>query len=308
MSSSQTSTKHQESVALLDPSLLSRIKDYQLLARIAADGFLSGAHRSLTSGQGTEFLQYREYAKGEDLKFVDWKYFARTDKLQTKRYAEHTQASCFLLIDTSASMGYKGDRSACHKLRYTCMLAATIAWLAIHQGDKVGLITYSDKIHEWIPPASHTNQLKLICQVLYRSKPTGHALHRIAINTILSKLNERGMAVLFSDMIDGEKELPALFRFGSGYTHEGLAIQVLDPDELDFPFTNSMIFEDAESGKQVQTNPIAIRDQYIKRADSLKKEIQSRFNRVQVDFFSTTTDKDLALTLSRYLHRRQVIR
>lgn len=293
---------------LLDPQLLARLKDYQLLARIAANGFLSGAHRSLSSGQGTEFLQYREYVTGEDLKFVDWKLYARSNRLQTKRFAEQTQAACYLVIDTSASMAYQGSRSHCHKLQYASMLAATLAWLALHQGDKVGLLTYSNRIHDWLPPASHSGQLNLVLQALTRLSPGGTALHRPAIESLAGKLSDRGMVVLLSDMIEAETELPELFKFSATKTHEGLAIQILDPDELDFPFSVSTLFEDYETALQIRTNPAAIRAGYVKQVENLQKQLQADFNHSQVDFFCTTTDMDLALSLSRYFHQRKNVR
>lgn len=293
---------------LLDPQLLARLKDYQLLARIAANGFLSGAHRSVSSGQGTEFLQYREYVKGEDLKFVDWKLYAKSNRLQTKRFAEQTQAACYLVLDTSASMAYQGDRSYCHKLHYACMLAATLAYLALHQGDKIGLLAYSDEIHEWLPPSSHSGQLNLVLQALARIKPQGKALHRSALETLISKLSDRGMVVLLSDMIEAETELPELFKFSTTKTHEGLAIQILDQDELDFPFSTSTLFEDSETALQVRTNPAAIRSDYLKRVEKIQNRLQADFSQSQVDFLTTTTDMDLALSLSRYFQQRKSVR
>lgn len=293
---------------LLDPQILAKLKDYQLLARIAANGFRSGAHRSLSHGQGTEFLQYRDYVAGEDLKFVDWKLYAKSDRLQTKRFAEQTQAACYLVIDTSASLAYQGSRSYCHKLHYATMLAATLAYLALHQGDKVGLLTYSDRIQDWLPPASHQGQLNLILQALSRLKPQGKASHRPAIETLVSKLSDRGMIVLLSDMIEAESELPDLLKFSATKTHEGLAIQILDPDELDFPFTLSTLFEDYENNLQIKTNPTAIRAEYVKRVEILQKQMQADFNHSQVEFFSTTTDQDLAFSLSRYFQQRKTVR
>ncbi|MDH5737959.1 MAG: DUF58 domain-containing protein [Gammaproteobacteria bacterium] len=304
--SPSSSGQEQQPGKLLDPALLSKIKDYRLLARLAANGFLTGPHRSLISGQGSEFLQYREYVRGDDFKSVDWKLFARSDRLQTKRFAEQAQATCYLLVDTSASMSYKGSRSPASKLHYACMLAAALAWLAVHQGDRVSLMTYSDKVHDWLPPAGLSAQLNHLLLTLSRLKPNGSADHPAAIELLMNRLSDRGMIILLSDMTEAGN-LPELFKFNTGQTHAGMALQILDPDELDFPFTGSTLFEDLENGQQIQTNPAAIRTKYIQGMQASQKSLQARFNQSRIDFFSATNDMDLALVLSRYFHQRKVI-
>lgn len=308
MSSYEQSFDDKKSNQLLDPHLLSQIKDYQLLARIAANGFLSGHHRSLNSGQGSEFLQYRNYDKGEDLKFVDWKYYAKTDRLQTKRFTEHTQACCYLLIDASASMAYQGSRSPCSKFHYAKMIAATISWLAMHQGDKVGLIIYSDQILEWLPPASHSSQLRLILRTLQQSTASGIAQHDKIIKTLISQLNDRGMVILISDMTEAEDEIPKLFRFSATNKYEGLAMQISDPDEIDFPFTESLRFEDIETGKQIQANSASIRDHYLQQSNEVRERMQDSFSQVHVDLFRSITNQDISLSISKYFNLRKTVR
>jgi len=293
---------------LLDPRVLAHIKDYRLLARMAARGFLAGAHRSLTSGQGSEFLQYRDYIVGEDLKFVDWKLYARSDRLLSKRFVEHTQANCYLLVDTSASMDYTGEDSPCSKLHYATMLCAAIAWLARHQGDSVGLITYNDEIQDWLPPASDSSQLDRILKTLYRMKTKGKANHKKVMDKLSGNLTNSGIVVLLSDMIDDGNVLPGLFRFSATRGYEGVAMQILDEDEIKFPFSGSMIFEDLETRSHIRTNPQIIRKNYLTRFKNEQNIIASEFALHQTEYFCTKTCDDLALALSRYFDKRRMVR
>ena len=217
---------------LLDPAYLKGIEDYSLLARVVVDGAMSGIHRSLRQGRGNEFFQYRPYERGEDMKMVDWKVFARRDELVSKTFQEDTNFTVYLVVDASASMGYRGKRVSCSKLRYAKMLAACFAYLAHRQGDRFGFFAYSDEVRQWIRPRSGSGHLNRLLVSLGSLEAKGQNDHEQAWGQVYK---------FVAGPIDGRVHLRlpgsrgyfertfALWRLSSHY--ECLCLQVLDPDE-----------------------------------------------------------------------------
>jgi len=289
---------------LLDPAHLSAIANMQLLARTAVEGFLSGMHRSVFHGFGTEFLQYRNYSPGEDLKYLDWKVLARSDKLYTKVYQEETNMNCTVLLDCSASMDYQGERAACTKHHYACMIAACIAYLAGRQGDNVGLFAYSDELLEAVEPGHRSGQLSRVMHSLSRLKPHGAAAHQRTLDNLTHPFKHRGIVVLISDMLESEHELPRLLRNFRFRHCDVIALQVLDPDELDLPQPKVTRYLDIEAGREVVAWPQSVRQQYQGKMDQFLSDLQSGFSKNQVDYLRLSTTDSLGLALARYLHHR----
>lgn len=289
---------------LLSPSVLARIDDYSLLARVVVEGFISGLHRSLFQGFGSEFFQYRPYAPGDDLKYVDWRVYSRSDRLQTKVFQEETNMNCCLVLDASASMDYRGDRAECSKLRYASMAAACLAYLASRQGDRVGLYAYADGLSTVVHPG-RGGGLHGILAALGRLKPGGTADHRRALDFVSESVKRRGTVVWLSDFHGVEEEAGNLlkrFRFAH---HEGVAFQILDPDELDLPFNGTMRFVDSEHGGEIVTAPDEVRDEYRQRVEEFTESIRLSCLREQVDYLLMRSDENLGNLLAAYLHRRE---
>ncbi|WP_309387349.1 DUF58 domain-containing protein [Cerasicoccus frondis] len=289
---------------LLDPAHLTQIANMQLLARTAVEGFLSGMHRSVFHGFGTEFLQYRNYSPGEDLKYLDWKVLARSDKLYTKVYQEETNMNVTVLLDCSGSLDYAGSRAPCTKFRYAAMIAACIAYLAGRQGDNVGLFAYSDELLEAVEPGHRSGQLSRVMHSLARLKPHGAAAHQRTLDNLTHPFKHRGIVVLISDMLESENELPRLLR-NFRYRHcDVIALQVLDPDELDLPQPKVTRFQDIEAGKEVVAWPSSVREQYTRRMDEFLATLKTGFFKSQVDYLRLQTTDSLGLALAQYLHHR----
>jgi uncharacterized protein (DUF58 family) len=292
---------------LLDPAHLTRIENYALMARAAVEGFLSGMHRSVFHGFGTEFLQYRNYVPGEDLKYLDWKVYAKRDELVTKVYQEETSMNCYFVIDASASHQYQGDRAACSKLRYACMIAASLAYLATRQGDNISLFAYQDSIVEALEPGHRNGQLHRFLQALTRLRPEGQANHEKLLQSITHHMRSRGLVIYLSDMLEAENVLPRMLQSLRFQHCDCLAMQVLDPDEQDLPHAYPARYIDAESGQEITSFADSIRDNYERSMDQFMADLKSGFRRAQIEYTTLLTTDHLGHALSRYLHHRESI-
>ncbi|MBT5167527.1 MAG: DUF58 domain-containing protein [Opitutales bacterium] len=289
---------------LLDPAYLESLNDFQLMSRVAVDGFMAGIHRSHSHGAGMEFLQYRNYSPGEDLKYLDWKVLAKSDKLYTKVFQEETNMNCYFVLDTSASMQYQGSRAACSKLHYACMVAACIAQSASRQGDNVGLFAYSDHLHESVEIGGRLGQVDHILRALTRLKPTGEAQHESMLQTFLRHFKSRGTVIYISDMLEGEDVLPKLLRNFRVNKSDCLAIQVLDPDELDLPQNRVTRYLDSELESEVTTYPETARADYEKRMGAFLERLKEGLAQSQVDFIQLVTTDSVGVSLAKYFDHR----
>lgn len=289
---------------LLQPATLHRLGNLALIARIAVNGFLSGLHRSLSLGQGGEFLQYRSYYPGDDLKYVDWKVFGKRDRFYTKVYREETNMDLILVVDASGSMDYTGTRAPCSKWRYASMVAACLAYLATRQGDNVGLYLYNEGFTQGISPGNRGGQLERILAALQRQQPTGEAHHERVWKSLTARLRSRGVIVFLSDFLEAEESVPPLLKTLPATRHESIALQVLDPDEIDFPFALSTEFVGTERGDRIRTFPEYVRDDYQRQMNQFLADLSESFRNSPTDFLRLTSDTSLALSLATYLHRR----
>ena len=294
---------------LLDPAELVRLDNYALMAKAAVEGFLSGMHRSLFHGFGTEFLQYRNYVPGEDLKYLDWKVYARRDRLYTKVYQEETNMNVYLLVDASASHDYAGTRAPCDKLRYACMTAAALAYLASRQGDNVALYAYNDHVREVVEPGHRAGHLQRVFHALTRLRAEGRADHEQVLNAVLHHMRNRGVVVFLSDMLEAEETLPPLLRQLRFAHCDALGMQVLDPDELDLPQPRATRYLDAEAeGREIITHAPAVRANYAREMNAYLERLRTGLASARVDYLRLLTHDSLGHSLARYLHKREALR
>ena len=293
---------------LLAPETLARIDNYSLLARLVVEGFISGLHRSLYHGFGSEFFQYRSYVPGDDLKYVDWKVYGRQDKFYTKVFQEETNMNCCILLDASASMAYRGQAAACGKLRYGAMIAAALAYLASRQGDNVGLYAYSDRIVASMPPGRRAGGLQRLLIALQGLQAAGVADHESALNFAGENLRRRGMVVFISDMhgLEDGALARAIKRFRFAH-HDCIVFQVLDADELDFPFQRTVRFVDSEDASRTVTAPELIRESYQDAMRGFTASIREACFAELADYLLARTTDNLGNLLAAYLHRREAL-
>jgi uncharacterized protein (DUF58 family) len=286
---------------LLDPAHLNGIEDYSLLAKVVVDGAMPGIHRSLRQGRGNEFFQYRPYVRGEDLKVVDWKVFAKRDELVAKTFQEDTNFVVYLVIDASASMGYQGKRTSCSKLRYASMLAACFAYLAQRQGDRFGLFAYSDEIKHWIRPRCGSAHLNSVLAAIGSLEAKGANDHEHLWERFSGALPAKSMIVFLSDFLEAEDTLSERLRFSLSAHYESLCLQILDPDEDDLPDSEAIRFAEMEGDREISTSPPAIRDKYKMEMAGFLENLEVKLASVSAEFESLRSNQDIGHALRRFL-------
>ncbi|MEO5798387.1 MAG: DUF58 domain-containing protein [Gemmatimonadales bacterium] len=287
---------------LLDPAVLARIGDLSLLARTVVDGFLHGLHRSMRIGSSFDFAEHRSYQPGDDLRRIDWRLFGRTDKYFLKTYEADTNADVLFVVDVSASMDY--GSTAVTKFAYARFLAASLAWLAQRQGDRVGLATIGGDLVDVVP--SSTRHLQLILHTLARAAPGGAGQLPKGLERVARFRGRSGVVVVISDCYEEppvlEKTLGALRSRG----HDVVLFHVLDPAERDLPWETAVTFEDSESGERLPLLPEELRQKYHALMAAHQQALRDGLARNRVDYVPVTTDQPLDAALHSYLDRRML--
>lgn len=288
--------------AVIDPAALMRIKNLQLRAKAVVEGFFSGLHRSPFHGFSVEFSEYREYSPGDDLRYLDWKLFARSDRYYIKRFEDETNLRCHLLVDLSRSMAYA--EAGYSKAEYARTIAATLAYFLFGQRDAVGLLTFHSQVVEHIPPRFRTRQLNRIFRALEASSEGPDTDLILPLEQIASTVNRRGLIVLISDLLAPIDQLRQQLASLSTQGHELVIFRVLDPSEVSFSFSRPAQFEDLESQRQQYVDPEMIRDQYLERFQRHQAEIELICSDLGIDFHVLQTDAPLELALFDFLTDR----
>ena len=291
---------------LLSIESLLRLGDYSLMSRLAVEGYLAGLHRSHTRGFGGEFQQYRPYMPGDDLKYVDWKLYARQGRLNEKVYLEETEMRCAILVDASASMSYQGTKAPCSKYQYAALLAACFIYLAKKQGDRPGLFVYSQRLHHATQRGQSCPELHQLMRIFDGFAPDKEADHANALNEAENYLGpKRGMVILISDLWGAEEQLEGIIRRLRFEQRDCIVCQILDHDELELPFDRTTRFIDSENGDSIITAPPVIRQQY---QETLKKHLDSLRSiclNNQADYLLADTSTPFGDCLAAYLNRRK---
>jgi hypothetical protein len=233
-----------------DPQTLAALEGLDLKARYVMEGFLLGLHESPFHGFSVEFSYYRYYQPGDDLRHLDWRLFARTDRLCIKRYMQETNARFYVLCDTSASMAYRGDRAWGDKLEVARILAAALTWFLLRQNDAAGLVTLGDDTQspQFIRPSQRASQFGLMLRQLDALRPAGGPRLAQLLTHAARLVHRRSIILFFSDLLEPSEDVALGFKQLRFCGHECLIFQVLDPDEIEFPFRDDKVFEDLETG------------------------------------------------------------
>ena len=291
-----------DSKRFLHPEAIKRISRLDLRARHIVEGFLSGMHRSPYFGQSVEFLQHREYVIGDDLRHVDWKVWAKQDRLYVKQYEEDTNLRCTMLVDVSNSMVY--GRGALNKYEYACTVVSSLAYLLLKQQDAVGCLAFDEKVRTRVPVRSKRNHINSIIESLNVTEPQDKTEMYSILRAAAENLPRRGMIVLVSDLLadlEGTiKGLKLLRQRG----HDVLVFHVMDDDELDFPFSGPTRFEGLETLDHLNCNPRALREGYLEALNAFLEEIRRRCARNTIDYALIRTSQPLDAALATYLSNR----
>lgn len=273
----------------------------ELRARRILDGFYAGRHVNRNRGHAQDFSEHRPYNPGDDLRSLDWKVFGRTDRLVVKQYEEQTNVQATLVMDTSSSMGFShGGRV--NKLEYAKILASAIGYVVVSQSDAVGLLSPSVRI----PAAGRLGHLSRLFEALENLRPHGVWEIDRAVRDLEMSTRKRGFVAVFSDLMAEPERVLSSLRLLHARKNEVLVFQVLDPAELDLPFTGPVLFEDMEDGALLKTEPEAIRASYRSWVEAHLAAQSQAFRSLGVDYLLLTTDTPFDRGLGAYLSWRGV--
>lgn len=292
----------QGSSKFLHPEAIRRIARMEIRARHIVEGFLSGMHRSPYFGQSIEFLQHREYAWGDDMRHVDWKVWAKQDRIYVKQYEEETNLRSTLLVDVSGSMRY--GSGPLNKFEYAATVAVSLAYLLLRQQDAVGCVSFDEAIRRTVPTRSKRNHLSSVIRALEVADPSEKTDMFRVLNHVAETYPRRGMVVLISDLL---VERPGLFkglRLLRQRGHDVLVFHVMDGDELDFPFSGPTRFDGLELPEQISCNPRALREGYLKALNEYLDEVRRGCARHTIDYALIRTSDPLDAALAAYLSNR----
>jgi len=295
-----------ECMRLLAPEVIGSLKRLEWLARLRKQGTLTGRHTSPDKGVSVEFAEHREYTIGDDLRNLDWRVMAKSDRNVVKQFIEETNLRATVVLDVSGSMTFRGEQSELSKFEYGQYLAAALSYLYIKQGDASGLVTFDDTLRTSMRAESRPSQVRRICEELYKTEPgketgVGKVLHEVA-----ERIPRRGLVVLISDLFDEpEQVIEALHHFDYRQ-HELVIFHVLAEEELSFPFQSFQRFRDLEGVQEMlRIDPQAVRAAYLDKLRNFITSIENVCGNLRADYVPVSTKTPVSEALVRYLGRRK---
>ncbi len=317
----------------LDPAILSRIGNLEFVAKIAVEGFINGLHRSPHLGASTDFAQHRQYAPGDDIRRVDWKVFARSDRFYVKEFEAETNCNFLAIVDVSPSMRYKGStlgEGGVSKLEYACFLTAALAYFSAGQRDRVGLATFNHDVIDYVPPsARHLRQVLFALDQTNRAAkvhspleasvsgsgvapelekkpdPGARASLLAPMKKLADSVRRRSIVLLISDLYEDPKGIFDAVDHLRGRGNDLICFHLLDKDEIDFPFTEASNFIDVETGTKMPLVPDYLRKEYKKIVQAHTDELSKLARERRVDYARFDTSRPIADALYAYLGARE---
>ena len=284
----------------MDPVVLARIGNLELVSRAVVDGFINGLHKTPYFGASVDFAEHRGYVPGDDIRRMDWKLWARTDRYYIKEYEAETNMNFSVLLDVSKSMDY--GSIGITKLDYARILTACLTNLVHHQRDRVGFVAFDSEVVEHVPPSA--KHMDTVLHTLDKLKAGRPGRLREPLHKLAEHFGRRGVLVVISDFYDDPEAIvdavtPLRFR-----GNEIIVFHVLDPAELNFGFTDAQAFEDLESGEQMPVVPASLRKEYQTLVRAHIDALQQKFSEVRIDYSMLDTSQPLDHALNRYLGSR----
>jgi uncharacterized protein (DUF58 family) len=284
---------------LLDPIALSRLSNLELRARSVVEGALSGLHRSPHHGSSVEFAEHKEYSAGDEIKHIDWKAYGKFDKYYVKRFEEETELRAYLLLDCSASMGYRG--TGVSKLDYARVLAASLAYLLLKQQDQVGMVAFGERLRGYLPPRARSGHLNDLLTALEGIQAEGRTDLPRALAYLSEVVQRRALVVLFSDLLGTNDEVRHLLRGLRARKHDVVVFHLLDKDELTLPFEGTTIFESMEDEQKLVADPGDVRKAYLAELARFVDGYRSALREGDVEYHLVDTSEAPAEVLVRFL-------
>lgn len=290
-----------------DPKVMSLLHTLDMKARYLVEGFLDGMHRSPFHGISVEFSEYRDYQPGDDLRHLDWQLYARSNRLCIKKYTQETNVRVYVVIDTSASMKYRGSEAWGSKLEVSKTLAVALTSMMLRQNDAVGLLTHQGQSEAaaFVRPSQKQSQFNTIIQQLQSLSAAGSAQLADLLQNMIRLIHRRSIVLFFSDLQEDSDGITEAFQQLKFLGHECMIFQVLDRDELEFPFSQPAVFRDLENGARRMVDPAAARAKYLKRFESFMAEYRNLFHSLEMPHCVVRTDTEPWEALTLFLKERR---
>lgn len=286
-----------------DPTALAKYGRLIMTARSIVEGFLSGVHKSPYKGFSVEFAEHRQYCPGDEIRHIDWRAYGKTDRYYIKEYEEETNLRAHLLVDASGSMAYRGRGIS--KFEYAQYLAASLAFLMLHQLDAVGLVIHDSKLRQMIAPRTSARHLLQLVSMLEKTRPGGETHLAPLWHRLAGQLKRRGMIVILSDCFDQLGALLNALRHFRHERHEVLLFHILAPEELEFPFSKWTQFRGLETEHKLLVDPARLRQEYLRNFNDFCRRLREQTGMMRIDYHLMRTDEPVERALGIYLTKRQ---
>ena len=290
---------------VLEPRTLSQLRHLSLRARLVVEGFIAGLHRSPYHGFSVEFSEHRQYMPGDEIRQLDWKIYAKTDRYYVKQFEEETNLKAYLLLDASGSMGFGSGQVT--KLDFGGLLAGSLTYLLLKQRDAVGLCLFDNRPRILIPPSSKPSYLNIVLSQLEAAVPGEESNLAATFHELAERIHRRGLIIVISDLLDDIDDVITGLRHFRHKKHEVIVFHTLDPAEMDLDFKDTVEFEDAETGLKITTQPEHIRSAYRRKVADFISTYRARCRDQNIDYVLLRTSDSLEGALTEYLNTRKRI-
>jgi uncharacterized protein (DUF58 family) len=300
----------------LDPQVVSSIESLEFLATQVVEGFITGLHSSPYRGYNQEFAEHRQYQPGDELRYLDWKLFARTDRFYVKQFEADTNLRAILVLDASESMDFCGSdrprsegaartgRTGITKLDYAKRLAACLSHLLLRQRDAAGLAVFDEILRTYIPARASSNHLRNLMEALDSAEPRGSTSISRILNDIANRLSRRGVIILISDLLDDPDEVLESLRLLRSRKHEVIVFHVMDRQELDLDYDGNIRFLNPEGSDSIDSDPVALRESYRKQITAVVDKYRQGCLEHRIGYERALTDSPLEKMLPTFLVKR----
>ena len=285
-----------------DPAGLARVGNLELVSRQVVEGFLTGRHRSPYHGFSVEYLDHRPYVPGDEIRSLDWKILARTDKYHVKLFQDETNLRAYILLDCSRSMGFKSG--AMSKLEYGSYLAAALTHLMLRQNDAVGLVLFDTHIRHYLPPRARPTQFRRVLDALEHPAVGGETDVGEVLHDVAERIKRRGLVIVISDLIDDEAKVSNGLQHFRHNKHEVVVFHVMDDAELTFPYDRLTHFKDMEGVATVVANPKSLRTRYLERIGRFTERMKTECFQRKISYALANTSQPYDSLLAEYLDKR----
>jgi len=289
----------------LNPSVINKIDNLSLRAKLVVEGFIIGMHKSPYHGFSVEFSEHRPYGFGDEIKYIDWKLWGKTDRFYIKQFEEETNLSCHIILDKSLSMNFGSDKLT--KFQYSKSISAALSYLMIKQQDAVGLTTFDKKINTIIKPKSKISHLNLLLKTMHNSSTGGETNISNLLHGLAESINKKGLIILISDLLDDEFKVMESLRHFRYKGHEIIVFHIVDPKERNLDFNQNMNFIDLESNYNIIADSRLVKENYIKAFQKFSNYYKNECLRDKIDYNLVSTSDSLDKTLLQYLIKRSQI-